>query len=65
MSNQPINIIKISDKDLKKYNKVKINEFYIAGDLLHVIDENYAEISKDSKLLKMKVNDSNIVYRKK
>lgn len=65
MNNRPINILKINDKDLKKYNKVKINEFYIAGDLLHIIDEDYAEISKDSKLLKMKVNDANIVYRKK
>lgn len=65
MNNRPINILKIIDKDLRKYTKVKINEFYMAGDLLHIIDEDYAEISKDSKLLKMKVNDTNIVYRKK
>lgn len=65
MNNRPINILKINDKDLRKYNKVKINEFYFAGDLLHIIDDEYAEISKDSKLLKMKVNDTNIVYRKK
>lgn len=65
MNNRPINIIKISDKDLKKYNKVKQNDFFNVGDFLHIIDDEYAEISKDSKLLKMKVNDSNIVYRKK
>lgn len=65
MNNRPINIVKINDKDLKKYSKVKVNEFYFAGDLLHIIDDEYAEISKDSKLLKMKVNDTNIVYRKK
>jgi len=65
MNNHPINIVKINDKDLKKYSKVRVNEFYMAGDLLHVIDDEYAEISKDSKLLKIKVNDTNIVYRKK
>jgi hypothetical protein len=65
MNNRPTNIVKINDKDLKKYNKVKQNEIFIAGDLLHIIDDEYAEISKDSKLLKMKVNDTNIVYRKK
>jgi hypothetical protein len=65
MNNHPINIIKLNDKELKKFNKVKHNELFIAGDLLHVIDDEYAEISKDSKLLKMKVNDTNIVYRKK
>jgi len=65
MNNRPINIIKLSDKELKKYIKVKINEFFVAGDLLHIIDDEYAEISKDSKLLKIKVNDTNIVYRKK
>jgi len=65
MNNRPINIVKINDKDLKKYNKVKVNDLYIAGDFLHIIDDDYAEISKDSKLLKMKVNDTNIVYRKK
>jgi len=65
MNNRPINIVKINDKDLKKYNKVKVNDSYIAGDLLHIIDDDYAEISKDSKLLKMKVNDTNIAYRKK
>jgi len=65
MNNRPTNIVKINDKDLKKYNKVKQNEIFIAGDLLHIIDDEYAEISKDSKLLKMKVNDTNRVYRKK
>jgi len=65
MNNRPINIVKINDKDLKKYNKLKQNEIFIAGDLLHIINDEYAEISKDSKLLKMKVNDTNIVYRKK
>lgn len=65
MNNRPINIVKINDKDLKKYTKVKVNDLYIAGDFLHIIDDDYAEISKDSKLLKMRVNDTNIVYRKK
>lgn len=65
MNNRPINIVKVSDKDLKKYNKVKSNDLFNGGDLLHIIDDDYAEISKDSKLLKTKVNDTNIVYRKK
>jgi len=64
MNNHPVNIVKINDKDIRKYNKVKVGDLYIAGDFLHIIDDNYAEISKDSKLLKMKVNDTNIVYRK-
>jgi len=65
MNSRPINIVKINDKDLKKYNKVKVNDPFIAGDFLHIIDDDYAEISKDSKLFKMKVSNTNIVYRKK
>lgn len=65
MNNLPVNILKISDKDLKKYIKVKSNDLFNAGDLLHIIDDDYVEISKDSKLLKMKINDTNTVYRKK
>lgn len=65
MSDRPINLIKITDKDKKKYFQLKENEKYIAGDLILISDDEYAIVSKESILLKQKINKYNIVLRKK
>lgn len=67
MSDRPINLIKLTDKDKKKYFqlKEKENEKYIAGDLILISDDEYAIVSKESILLKQKINKYNIVLRKK
>lgn len=65
MSDRPINLIKLTDKDKKKYFQLKENEKYIAGDLILISDDEYAIVSKESILLKQKINKYNIVLRKK
>lgn len=65
MSDRPINLIKVTDKDKKKYFQLKENEKYTAGDLILISDDEYAIVSKESILLKQKINKYNIVLRKK
>lgn len=65
MDNRAINIIKIKEKDLKNYKQVKSGESFQVNDFVHIIDEEYAQISSSSILLKKKIDNSTIVLRKK
>lgn len=62
---RPINIMKISEKKIKDYFKVKENEFFQAGDLIHLIDDEYVKVLEGNPLLKTKVSIHSIVLRKK
>jgi len=63
--NRAKNIIRLEEKDLKKYNKVKEGDKFLAGDLIYLIDSEYVEVGQSSILLKQKINKENIVFRKK
>lgn len=60
-----INIFSISDKELKKYQLVKVGCDFLKDDALNLYDNEFVKISKNSLLLKYKVTKDNIVYRKK
>lgn len=62
--NRPVNIMELKEKDLKKYHNPKVGESFLAGDLIHLLDDEYVVISKDSILLKQQINKYNKVYRK-
>jgi len=64
MNNRAANIVQISPKEEKKYIVVDEGEVFRAADLIHILDEDYAEVSKCSILLKSKVNKYNKVLRK-
>lgn len=63
--NRAKNIIKITEKDKKKYIKLKEGEKFIVGDLIYLMDEEYVEVCDGNILTKQKVNKENIVLRKK
>lgn len=63
--NRAKNIIRIEDKDLKKYTKAKEGDKFLAGDLIHLLECDYVEVGEGSILLKQKINEYNIVLRKK
>lgn len=62
--NRPVNIMELKEKDLKKYHNPKVGENFLAGDLIHLLDNEYVIVSKDSVLLKQQINKYNKVYRK-
>lgn len=63
--NRAKNIIQINEKERKKYTKVKEGDKFLAGDLIHLLDFDYVEVGEGSLLLKQKINEHNIVLRKK
>lgn len=65
MNNRAANIVQISPKEEKKYILLKEGDEFRAADYIHILDEDYAEISKCSVLLKSKVNKHNKVLRRK
>lgn len=62
--NQPINIVKLSLKELNKYKKKKEGDVFEEGDLIHLIDDEYVKILDNNKLLKQKINNVNTVFKK-
>lgn len=55
---------KISAKEEKNYKLVKEGQDFQIGDLIHLVDDEYAKINKDNQLLKSKVTKYNKVLRK-
>jgi len=62
--NRPVNTMKLKEKELKKYHHPKIGDNFLSGDLIHLLDDEYVVVSKDSILLKQQINKYNKVYRK-
>lgn len=60
-----INIVSISDKEIKKYKTAKSDDLFVKDDLIFLYDDQYVKISEYSKLLMHKVSKDNMVYRKK
>ena len=59
------NIVELTDKDIKKYIKLKEGSKIEEGDLVNVYDNTYAELSKGSRVCKEVVNKFNTILRKK
>ena len=62
--NRPINITELKEKELPKYHQPKMGDSFQAGDLLHLVENEYVVISKESNLLKQTITKYNKVYRK-
>ena len=60
-----VNVFTLSDKDIKKYNLVKIGELFKKDDYVLLYDDQYVKISDGNLLLKFKITKENSVYRKK
>ena len=58
-----VNLITLSDKDIKKYNLVKIGELFKKDDYILLYDDQYVKIGDANRLLKMKITKENSVYR--
>jgi hypothetical protein len=52
------------EKDLKKYHQPKVGDNFQAGDLIHLVDDEYVIVSKDNILMKQTISKYNKVYRK-
>lgn len=59
-----INIITLSEKDIKKYSLVKTGDLFKKDDYILLYDNQYVKISEHSKLLKYKTEKDIIAYRK-
>ena len=59
------NIVELTDKDIKKYTKLKEGSKIEEGDLVNVYDNTYAELSKGSRVCKEVVNKYNTILRAK
>jgi hypothetical protein len=60
-----VNVFTLSDKDIKKYNLVKIGELFEKNDYILLYDDQYVKIGDGNLLLKFKITKENSVYRKK
>jgi len=60
-----VNVFTLSDKDIKKYNLVKIGELFEKNDYILLYDDQYVKIGDGNLLLKFKITKENFVYRKK
>ena len=64
-NNRAVNIICLSDKDIKKYSLVKTGDLFKKDDYVSLYDDQYVKIGEGNRLLKYKVLKENTVYRKK
>ena len=64
-NNRAVNIISLSDKDIKKYSLVKTGDLFKKDDCVLLYDDQYVKIGDSSSLFKHKVLKENTVYRKK
>ena len=60
-----INIVSLSDKDIKKYRSIKVDDLFIKDDCILLYDDQYVKVTESSKLLKYKVTKDVTAYRKK
>lgn len=60
-----INIVSLSDKDIKKYRLIKADDLFIKDDYILLYDDQYVKVTESSKLLKYKVTKDVAAYRKK
>jgi len=60
-----INIVSLSDKDIKKYRSIKADDLFIKDDCILLYDDQYVKVTESSKLLKYKVTKDVTAYRKK
>lgn len=60
-----INIVSLSDKDIKKYRLIKADDLFIKDDYILLYDDQYVKVTESSKLLKYKVTKDVTAYRKK
>jgi nicotinate-nucleotide pyrophosphorylase len=59
------NIVELTDKDIKKYTKLKEGTKIEPGDLVYIYDNCYAKLSKGSRVCKEVINKFNTILRKK
>jgi hypothetical protein len=60
-----VNLITLTEKEIKKYNLVKIGELFEKNDYILLYDDQYVKIGDGNLLLKFKITKENFVYRKK
>jgi hypothetical protein len=60
-----VNITTLSEKDIKKYSLVKIDDLFKKDDYILLYDDQYVKIGEGNRLLKYKVIKENTAYRKK
>ena len=60
-----VNLITLTEKEIKKYCLVKIGELFKKDDYVLLYDDQYVKISDGNLLLKFKITKENSVYRKK
>jgi hypothetical protein len=65
MDNSPVNIIVISEKEEKKYYCLKEKEDMKVGDLVHIVNDKYAQINEGCILAKKKASGDSKILRKK
>jgi hypothetical protein len=59
------NLVRVEEKEMTKYTKLKEGSDIDPGDLLHIFDDIYAIIGEGNIVCKSKVTKFNIVLRKK
>jgi translation elongation factor P/translation initiation factor 5A len=59
------NIVELTDKDIKKYTKLKEGESIKSDDLVHIEENTYAKVGKGNILCKYKVTKYSTVLREK
>jgi hypothetical protein len=65
MDNSPVNIIVVSEKEEKKYHRLKEKENIQVGDLVHIVNDKYALINEGCILAKKKASENDKILRKK
>ena len=58
-----VNLITLTEKEIKKYCLVKIGELFKKDDYILLYDDQYVKIGDANRLLKMKITKENSVYR--
>ena len=59
------NLIRIDEKEMAQYTKLKEGSDIDPGDLIYIFDDIYAILGKGNIICKSKVTKFNIVMRKK
>ncbi len=59
------NVVELTDKDIKKYTKLKEGEGIKSDDMVHIEENTYAKVGKGNVLCKYKVTKYSTVLREK
>ena len=59
------NVVELTDKDIKKYTKLKEGESIKSDDLVHIEENTYVIVGKGNILCKFTVNKYNTILRQK